>query len=356
MKSKAINILAIIAITTCACLSSHASNSAKKNNELNYIIDGIHHFRTTLPDTAVEIIFNSNMQKVLHGDPLANDDQKMYEQDAPNLSSANIYWITQGDDISFDVDLLGNRQADKGDSVWMMLRHRLVRNNGQISTIHLYRKRKRISGSKYTEQSAWSGNINLDPKIMNNGYWNEEYMVDPRYFMYFVDDKPLDELLTDRANSARIAGNEFVNSANCTHIIMSKSVYAGKKRGALRTDCWVDIKHGFIIRKARMLVNWFTGAKSELFMQSDEIGLVRLGSAWFPQIFTQNTYPNSESVMGSKPNVITQHVRFTAIPSNYDIVKSPFAIKWPGGAYVYDIPGNKRYIISKKGKFKQITK
>lgn len=348
----------IVVSLICVCLQSQvsaASSAPQPSSILSYIADGIRHGRQSLPNVAVKVTYQGDnllSTRVASSEPRP---QQTVRLDSPNTSTAEIYWIAQDGNLSFDVHMLGNLAADQGDKTWYGIEQRLVLCDGQLTSADLYRKRLPMNSGKFTEKLAWSGRVNVGQDALVDGMWSEQYHLDPRYVMYFVDDEPFDEAMQEPSNSTREVGEEDVYGSKCVEVELTRPLPDGS---VYVVDCWVDTDHDFVIRKSRILTKYPKNPQKPdfLFAAADTLTLLHVGTNWMPASYSKQTNIPGKTAQG-KDQVTTIHEQITmdSVPATYPWISNPFTIKWPEGTYVNDIPGNKRYLAQADGTLKLVA-
>jgi len=328
-----------------------AKSQIQAADRLNYLVDGIKHYRTTLPDLSVEILYRSN---TLLNPPSIQPEAKVF-YDEPDQSSSDIYWIAQDGNLSIDVKLLANLDADPGDNTWDLVGKRLVSFNGSVSTVAEYRKRTRLVGSPAVVRYASAGNLDVQNSL-NDGNWDEYPDFDPRSFMYEINGEPIDEYLKDPRFTTKYLRNEEIDNSDNSVI---ESVYKAVSGQTFTSDFWVDNDHDFIVRKVKTWINQSSQSPNArtLFSEISVSNLHQFGTTWVPGQFEQHTYVAAKTESG-KTGVVDIYTLATIkqIPPNDDHLTSPFSIKWIKGTNVYDEMLNKRFVALENGNLEEETK
>lgn len=345
-------LMTIVLSTHFLVAKNNKIEVSKEQDTRRYIINGIKHYRLSQPDAALKVTHQGGDYGGIIKPMAESSDSQRAKNDAPNVNIASAYWISQHENLSFDVVPRANLASDRGDKSWYNVRSRLVLFNGNTKIINRYRMRTPASNAVYTEKYAWSGNVNVQNAIQN-GVWQQYYQLDPRYFAYFVDDQGLDELLQDPSYLSSVLRNESIYGSKCVLIRITKTLSDGT---VYANDCWIDLDHSFIVRKTR---ETFAAPKASpvLYYESSTPELLQVGSSWFPKSFSGRTFLPIKNLSGkSSVTVVQDSAAIEPVPSTYEWIAKPFDIKWPQGTYVEDIIGNKQYIAQNDNTLKLVAK
>lgn len=308
------------------------------------IIVGIKHYRLSPVNAAVDINYHS-AGPALRVVGLAPSPAFIQAwRDAPNVSAAQVDWISQNGNLSFDVKLTGNLLTDHGNKTWYTVENHLVSLHGKENILNGFRMRTPDGKGGYTEQYDWSGSLN--GQMLHDGFWDRYNQLDPRFFAYFVDGQGLDQLLSDRTYSSKLLGVETLYGCRCAHIEIKQWIMP--QRIIYDCQCWVDLDHQFVVRKTHQIFRSF-GSHDNSYSESTVPSLLKLGTRWLPAAYVAQTILPGITVRGKQCVDHDVNASIEPLPSTSELGKPPFTIRWPDGSYVRDEANGKVFLAQKDG-------
>ena len=162
-----------------------------------------------------------------------------------------------------------------------------------------------------------------------------ESMKDPRYYGYFRGDKFLGELLALSQPTTKILRTEEFDGAKCVVIEVQRT--PGR-----RSIMWIDMEHGFMIRKA--LECEYLGNRERTLEDFAVHSIVGGEGKWLPsKVSTRVTFWNRET--GDNLGSATIAVTVNRIVIGNEVPPSIFDISFPLGTIVSDRFREKEFIV-----------
>jgi len=160
-------------------------------------------------------------------------------------------------------------------------------------------------------------------------------MKDPRYYGYFRGDKFLGELLALSRPTTKILRTEEFDGAKCVVIEVQRT--PGR-----RSIMWIDMEHGFMIRKA--LECEYLGNRERTLEDFAVHSIVGGEGKWLPsKVSTRVTFWNRET--GDNLGSATIAVTVNRIVIGNEVPPSIFDISFPLGTIVSDRFREKEFIV-----------
>jgi hypothetical protein len=197
--------------------------------------------------------------------------------------------------------------------------------------------------------------------VFQDGIWGEYYYIDPRFWMYYATESPLDKTLADPRYRVTIARREILYGSHCA--VVQASISGGQQR-VLRILCWVDLDHQYIIRKTKedvLVPAPGGGTVDQVFLRSSVPSLLQIGGDWyctsFSSVMSLPVVPKGSTVPSNGSNVVwfrQVSAQISEMKGRPSWVSASCTMKWPAGARVYNNATGKDYLVQRDGSLKEM--
>jgi hypothetical protein len=240
------------------------------------IIKAISYYRKTPFRASIElrgkIRFSPIFQKQMNSMPGANPDD-IY---APDDTESVVFWCSDGQRLSFDVRLLGNLDRDSGLNSYFLVERRIVVSSTEMMRFQRFRRVIKEKSGNLKEDFSSVVSISDPINFGEDGIWEEGRVHDPKYLMYFFDDKPLDRLLQSYKN-VKITD---LTDKNGKYILISANKSINKSIKAILS---VKIKpeNDYMIQEAKLYID--DKGKKSIVSSLSNFEMSKIGNKWLPK-------------------------------------------------------------------------
>ena len=262
--------------------------------------------------------------------PLTNVEP---EEKKDQVITINANWYIQGPKLSMRME---PHDADEDIPFY----RRIVANQKQVRSL----------SSPYANDLGQvpinpSGIIYTPEEMVTNGIIRDLMYLDPRYYAYYRNLTPLDELILDEKWKPTFEGETNLYESRCMKVSL--------KFDALRQfSFWIDVEHDFLIR--RVEISHQEAGRKKLDSEQNVPLLTADNGVWFPSLVeTKEYYANeANSAQPKTPgnNVelkpIVKRFAVSDFKANRPIDSTVFSLDWPVGTLVDNHFSRQQYTIT----------
>jgi hypothetical protein len=169
---------------------------------------------------------------------------------------------------------------------------------------------------------APAGVISPSEEVLHDGIWGALPHLDPRYYMYYTNTYPLDQVFVKTKFSPTFEGEVKFKDSKCVKIGV-------RFNESTRQVFYIDTDHGFIVRRRegyRLLSD-----KWMLSFEDEALELQKDNNVWFPVAVEMKDYWDLKSA-----SPIIKRYEISGLRVGCNIPKEVFDLDWPIGTVVED--------------------
>jgi len=212
--------------------------------------------------------------------------------------------------------------------------HDLVTQSRVVITADEYRLLQAQTEKKEGKQETYySGGIAPADQFLSSGLFTNLMDMDPRYYAYYWEEKPLSEVFRSEESQARVAAEETVFDSRCLRVDLSDESH--------KASYWVDIEHNFLVR--RMQAHYQMFGSLVPMVEAEVPELQHSGNVWLPAVVERrlNIYGKEEGVpdQEAKPilfGTVTTRTEIRDFRADAPVPDEVFILHFPRGTRISD--------------------
>lgn len=235
-------------------------------------------------------------------------------------------------------------KSDPNDVGGVLNYKRFVSDGRQIRQLFAYDDSKtKPGGGPY-----YFGGVGAAEEGFRHGLLRTEENYDPRAYAFYTypGGKPLDEAILTNNPPAVFGGETTIEGSKCMRVDLPG--------GAFTYSFWVDIEHGFIIRRREEHIKLAEKTILKRIVRTPQI--IESKGKWLPAIVEQKNYFTAYPVTeppglpdDAQVPYILRRVTISNFKAECDSVPEAFILDWPLGTNLTDTLYQKQYVITATG-------